>query len=289
MPGSATLNTAATELTIPTADFSSLVVDAAGGADKLTAIDTDGIDLTFIGGDGDDTFSLQDGGVLGALNPADSANLLSGDRLEASGSGNRVDSNFIGAAGSVINVDGSTSLGGDLSIGISSFSTTGTIYVGDNYQLTLVDSNQASLGSLTTVADDGTLTAVQGINLSSGDVLTGAGTVNVGTGTDDLNINSGTVDGALTIDGDVDVEDGTLTGNGVVNGDVDLGTGLVAGNVTVNGDLSGPSVSDNEGTISPGFSPGIITVSGNFVLGGGDTLAIDIDGGGRVFLAVTIK
>ena len=270
--------------------FESITVDGAGGADTLTAIGTESVDLTFIGGVGDDTFDLQDGGVLAALNPAGgNANLLSGDTLSASGSGNRVDGAFVGASSSTIFVDGTVELeplGGDLTLGGGdNFATTGTIYIGDNYELTLDDPNAASLGSLTTVTEGGTLTAEQGINLSIGDVLTGAGTVDVGgagavdvTVTNDLNINSGTVDGSLTIDGDVDLDEGILTGTTTVNGNVDLGTGLVAGNVTVNGALSGPSVDDNAATISPGFSPGIVTVTGGLVLVGGDTLEIEVDG-----------
>ena len=251
-----TLSLGNTVLTFDTADVSSVVVDAAGGDDILRAINVDSsdFDLTFTGGVGTDNYFLNSS-TLAALDPGGS-NLLAGEILYASGSGNRVDSDFLGAAGSNIVVDGSvTTAPGDLTIGdagsSSGFATLGTILVSDNYELTLLDSNQASLGSLTTVADGGTLTAVEGINLSGSDVLTGAGTVGVGTGTDDLNLDSGTVQGALTINGDVDVEDGTLTGNGVVNGDVDLGTGLVAGNITVNGALSGPSVSDNAVTISP--------------------------------------
>ena len=199
--GTFTLDSSAGGLTItPTEDlsiltvtggFDSITVDGAGGDDTLTAIGTGSIDLTFIGGDGDDTFALQDGGVLAALNPAGgNANLLSGDTLSASGSGNSVDGAFVGAAGSTIFVDGAVKiepivavepLGGDLTLGGGvNFGTTGTIYIGSDYELTLDDDNAASLGSLTTVVGGGTLTAEQGINLSSGDVLTGAGTVDVG-------------------------------------------------------------------------------------------------------------
>ena len=277
-------------LGLDTDSTTAISVDGAGGNDTLTAIGTGSIDLTFIGGDGDDIFSLQDGGVLTALNPDDSANLLSRDRLEAGGLGNRVDGAFDGASGSTIFVDGTVELepiepvepilplGGNLTLGGGeNFATAGTIYIGDQYELTLDDDNEASLGSLTTVTDDGTLTADQGINLSGGDVLTGAGAVDIGTDTNDLNLDSGTVQGSLTITGDVDVDSGTLTGTTIVNGDVDLGTGLVAGNITVNGALSGPSVDDNAGTVSPGFSPGIVT-AGSFVLTSADTLEIDIDG-----------
>ena len=116
-------------------------------------------------------------------------------------------------------------------------------------------------------------------------MLTGAGTVNVGTGPDDLNLNSGTVQGSLTINGDVDVDEGLLTGQTIVDGNVDLGEGTVAGEVTVTGALSGPSIDDNAGTISPGNSPGTIT-AGDLILTPADTVEIEIDGNAGAGVAV---
>ena len=56
-----------------------------------------------------------------------------------------------------------------------------------------------------------------------------------------------------------------------------MGEGTVAGEVTVTGALSGPSIADNAGTISPGNSPGTIT-AGDLILNSTDTVVIEIDG-----------
>ena len=83
LPTGLTLNSDSTALTFDTADVSSVVVDAAGGADTLTAtnVDSSDFDLTFTGGGGTDDYFLNSS-TLAALDPG-GANLLTGETLYA--------------------------------------------------------------------------------------------------------------------------------------------------------------------------------------------------------------
>ena len=272
---SGALDSTSMQLTFDIADVTSVTIDADNGDDALIALDVsaDDFDLTFIGAGDDDSFSLRNSTLVG-LNP--DANLdanLNGETLTLENS--TIDADFEGDAASTISViGGSSNLGDENST--HEFSTDGTLNVASGATLILNDSDSSGLGASTIVG--GTLTALQGIDLSAGAVLEGTGNVTVGTGTEDLNLNTATVQGSLTITGNVDVDDGILTGTTTVDGDVDLESGTVSGDVTVNGDLSGPSVADNAGTIAPGATPGVVTVVGDFVLNSADTLAIDVDG-----------
>ena len=130
---------------------------------------------------------------------------------------------------------------GNLTLGDASsnagFSTTGTLNVGGN-TVTLLDMNVATLGVSTTLGG-GTLIADQGLSLSAGDVISGNGTIDVGTGSSDLITNTGTISpgtggsaATILVDGDLDAESGTYevdvtTTNGVsdlldVDGAVDV-------------------------------------------------------------------
>jgi hypothetical protein len=85
-----------------------------------------------------------------------------------------------------------------------------------------------------------------------------------------------TVDGTLKAANGFALGNGeTLTGNGAVTGAVAVG-GTLAGNLTVGGDVTVQS----GGTISPGSSPGIITINGNLQILNGGTLTIELDGTG---------
>jgi hypothetical protein len=70
-------------------------------------------------------------------------------------------------------------------------------------------------------------------------------------------------DGAMTVNNDLNTSGGSI---------VVLG-GLLGGGGTVGGDLNNPS-----GTVGPGNSPGVLSVSGDFAQGAAGTLAIEIAG-----------
>jgi len=81
----------------------------------------------------------------------------------------------------------------------------------------------------------------------------------------DLNSNTLTKTGAGTLA----INNNVLTGVGTVN----CQQGTCGGTGTVSGDLN-----NNGGTVSPGNSPGILTVDGNYTQNSGGTLALEIGG-----------
>src|SRR5262249_9648402 len=74
--------------------------------------------------------------------------------------------------------------------------------------------------------------------------------------------------GATTVNGGSLIVDGSISSAQTV---VNAG-GLLGGNGTLNGDLL------NSGTVSPGNSPGTLTVAGNYTQTTGGTLRIEIAG-----------
>jgi len=143
------------------------------------------------------------------------------------------------------------------------FDFNGTFEIGE-HTVTINDTNLASLGRRTILDNDGTLVATNGLNMGAGEVISGDGTVDVGTtASTDLNVFSGTispgeginedsiVDGiidateTLTIDGSLNFMTGTYTVDldGVNDGDlidvvgggaVDLGTATLDINSAAN-------------------------------------------------------
>ena len=121
---------------------------------------------------------------------------------------------------------------------------------------------------------------LQGVaNLFGPGVYNNLGTLQ-STGTDSFGV-------ALNNSGSVNVQSGTISGNGAVRnaGAVTLGSGTTwqfasftqtAGTLVGNGTLIG-NVVINSGLVSPGFSPGAITVQGNYSQNGG-TLNIEVTG-----------
>jgi hypothetical protein len=103
----------------------------------------------------------------------------------------------------------------------------------------------------------GPITATNGFLVFAKGALGGTGTVTSA----DIGVETGgNVTGMLTLNG-VLFNRGTMDGDFIFNGDVTNEDGaLIKGNHTFNGNLS------NSGTISPGHSPGTVTVNGDLTL-----------------------
>ena len=89
----------------------------------------------------------------------------------------------------------------------------------------------------------------------------------------------------LTFNGALDLNSNTLTKSGAgemaINNDLVLGGGGMV--VNAQGSLSGTgtvggSVENSGGTVAPGNSPGVLSITGNYTQGSGGTLNIEIDG-----------
>jgi hypothetical protein len=146
---------------------------------------------------------------------------------------------------------------GDLSLGSSSavdgYVGEGVLHTGTS-TVTLLDANQAVLGSLTTLGSGstpGTLAAANGAVVDFGDNMTGVGLVS-------------TPNNALK----------PFINNGVVQGT------SAARRLTLSGYVKGVGTFDNvnfTGTLSPGFSPTILSV-GNIALSPASTLVMELGG-----------
>jgi autotransporter-associated beta strand protein len=149
---------------------------------------------------------------------------------------------------------GSLSGAGSVSLG------TGRLTVGSNGANTTFSGNLAGTGGLTKTGS-GTLT-LSGANTYSGTTIVEGGILAVNNTS-----GSGTGTGAVTV-----YQGGMLTGTGSIAGDVILEGGSLAGSLLIDGDLY------NGGLVSPGFSPGALTVSGNYKQAANGSLFIEIGG-----------
>ena len=155
-----------------------------------------------------------------------------------------------GTTGSTIAASGNLALGNAASP--AGFTTDGEIYTGTNV-VTLNDSNQAVLGSLTQLGSggvSGTLNATHGVYVDFGRNLVGQGTVNGNNALADATIINGSVQG---------------TGSGL------LFTGYVKGQGTFSGSVT------FGGTYSPGLSPASVSVDDMNLLGT-STLVMELGG-----------
>ena len=99
---------------------------------------------------------------------------------------------------------------------------------------------------------DTTMNVASGSTLSFNNALNLTGNTLIKTGDGTVAINNQ----LTTAGGNVDVQQGTISGNGTIGGDV----------------------TNSGGTTSPGNSPGMLTIDGNYNQGSGGTLAIEIGG-----------
>jgi hypothetical protein len=169
----------------------------------------------------------------------------------------------VGISGATVNLSGAAGLnaGGGISV------TTGALNVTSSGALTVADNvNVFSLGGGTlNVAAGGTLTrSASGVDGQLGIPVTNHGTIHAAGGT--MRFNNG-----LTQTAGVTVVDATLSVQGGFS--VALQGGTLSGNGTVSG-----LVVNSGGTVAPGASPGLLTITGDYTQGAGGTLAQEITG-----------
>lgn len=160
---------------------------------------------------------------------------------------------------------------------------TGTTITGDNGTLLLVERDGAgSDGIVNFIIDSDTVVAG---DIFDTDTKTGAGetqvTISAGTSWSGLVDGAGfyieeganadfadgsTIVGGLTAEAGSTVQGGTLDGVLQVTGDAVINNGTITGNVFFIGDLA------LSGLLSPGYSPGVVNVSGNLDLTTADSL-----------------
>ncbi len=178
----------------------------------------------------------------------------------------------------VLTLDGAYTFAGTTtvqagSVTITQLNSTGTLAVGGGAGVTLTSGAQAIgglSGSAGSTLDLGTSTLTVntgGTSVFNGGV-TGAGSLTVaGSGVLDL-------EGANTYTGTTAVNGGTLKINGSINSNTTVGNGgTLGGSGVINGSLTVAS----GGTLSPGNSPGVITVNGPLTLAAGSTTIIEVD------------
>ncbi|TWT93960.1 PKD domain-containing protein [Stieleria varia] len=206
------------------------------GSDSLTIGSVDPVNLSNV--------TMINGGTL----TADTLALGSGDSLTGSGT---INARIAGEAGSLINATGNLTLGN--AAADDGFITDGELRTREN-TVTLLDANQAVLGSLTKLgngANPGTIVASNGLLVDFGHNVTGHGTLNTPNDIALLSMVNGSVNGtsaALPI-----TLPGYVKGNGSLNN----------ANVT--------------GTYSPGFSPAV-SVNGSVAYA--DTVDLIMELGG---------
>jgi ELWxxDGT repeat protein len=177
------------------------------------------------------TLTILSGGTLDARTAGIA--LGTGDTLRGSGT---VTGPVAADIGSLIDAQGTLTLGDSSSP--AGFATRGELYVG-NSTVTLLDSNQAVLGSLTSLGESnipGTLNSANGVVVDFGNNITGFGTVN--TPNDVLKL---------------------VTNNGSISGDSATKTITLPGFIKGVGSLNNVTVT---GTNSPGFSPATVYYGG---------------------------
>lgn len=258
------------------------LIDSNGGLASTAAVTTHGL------------FSLGASESIGSLSGSGSVDLSANSLSVGSGS-------FSGAIGGTGDLHASGP--GTLALsGANTYTGTTSIAAGAILQLT----GSGSLASPTiTIAAGGTLADDNGGLVSTAAVtnagqfvlgasqaissISSTGTVSLGSGT--LAVGSGsirgstsgsgslqktgtgtlTLDGTNTFTGATSVSQGQLVLNGSVTGNVTVGAaGTLTGSGRIGGSLS------SAGIVSPGNSPGILTVGGNYTEAG--TLRVEIDG-----------
>ncbi|HKX22812.1 MAG TPA: autotransporter domain-containing protein [Rhizorhapis sp.] len=258
-------------------NYGSITGDIRFGTGNDTFIQ--GINATFtgkaFGGDGEDRFQLDiTGGTLNnAVYDQFVSQLDSFEILGVTGSGN-IDLSSSEENNSLV-VDGTVNGNVDLGGGDNSLTLGGTvngdIIFGSGNDALVLQPGAALTGTATGGDGFDSLTAPLTGTYEEPTVLDLAQFESF----EELNVTSG---GVGTVEGDlafetVNVDDGRLIGltGSTITGDVNVADGGTFGSAgTVNGDV------DVEGTLSPGSSPGTMTVNGNVTLVSGSTTLFEL-------------
>jgi hypothetical protein len=172
-----------------------------------------------------------------------------------------------------VNQDGGVTLSGNSAITCNgTLSMPGFFRISINTGSTVTCSGAVNIDQINTINGVGTFALTSTATLTSTHatatnnitaVFTNAGTVKSNTGT--LNVGGSFVQTA----GSLQLNGGNLSSTGpiVLNGGTLVGAGTITGNVT-----------NNTGTVSPGFSPGKITISGNYTQNANGTLNLELGG-----------
>jgi len=237
--GSLTLNNAGTVSANGTSDLRVLVRSGSTNTGTLQA--SNGARLNLSGSYFDNT-----GGTIRALN---------GSTVVTSGAGN------------LANVVGSTLNGGTYQVvstgDTSTLNISGAAITTNNANVTL-DGVNTVFSQIDGLADNqGRFSVLGGRSFATTAGLTNSGTVAVGSGSD-ISVNGSYTQTAGEL---------VLGGGGITAADLDILGGTVSGNGTIYGNLN-----VSGGTVGPGFSPGAITVDGDFSLDPFSILTMEIGG-----------
>lgn len=286
-------------------------LNVSGGGNTITSAVAKGLDRT-LNNTGTITYSSPDTGIIqfgtspgatGVINNSGTFNITNGGGFQI------LNAN----AGHAINNSGNWNVSGSgtavVNDGIK-FNNSGAVTVANNSTFVTLGGG-AHTGSFT-VGSGGDLWLTGGSDLNSGSSVTGAGRVTLGgttinsgstyntTGethlrggitTFNTSATTGTVEGGnnqthLIVSGATT----KLTVNGAFNNNTEFTTleggaiiettafNLSGGELNGNGSINGPFTATGTGTIAPGASPGHITVNGSTVLGGSNTLAMEVGG-----------
>jgi hypothetical protein len=162
--------------------------------------------------------------------------------------------------GGTFNASGNVGINGALNWTSGAINVGGTVTIGSTGIVTISGDNSSTQS---TVVNNGTVkkTAGTGAATISTANFTNAGTVESQSGTLNLGTNFTQTAGTTTLNGgNIQATSTTLNG------------GSLNGSGTVNGNLN------NNSNVAPGFSPGTITVTGNYVQGTTGTLNMEIAG-----------
>ncbi|QJU59041.1 hypothetical protein HL653_15865 [Sphingomonas sp. AP4-R1] len=202
--------------------------------------------------------------------------------------------NLVMLAGGLAGTGGVTVTGGNVVAITGANSATGGLTVTGGTTLSVAGTNSLGTGGL--ALNSGTLTTTAALNAAAPVTVAGTGNV-INTGNNAVTLAGGlTGTGALTLTGGNTI---AMGGTSTLNGAISLqgGTKLIVGSPSMAGSLSacgGILVGANStiggngticsttvasaGIMSPGNSPGTLTVAGNVTLNTGSVLLLDVDG-----------
>ena len=180
-----------------------------------------------------------------------------------------VDAGTLTLSGTVAQLSGSTLTGGTWTVasGVLNLPGSNLTTIGSGASVTL-SGGSASFPKLASLASiQGSFTVSGGANYTSVGLLTSTGETTVGSGST-LATASGT--GFQVAGGTTFLEGGTISSNAFIGAS---GGGILAGTGTLNG-----NVVMADGVLSPGESPGILTIDGNLSMNSTTVTNIEIQG-----------